>query len=56
MKVLVIGNFHRKNVEGLKNILDFLKYDYYFTTTYYIRNIINNYDIHYISMPTCRYK
>lgn len=45
MKVLVIGNFHHKNVEGLKNILDFLKYDYYFTTTYSIRNIINNYDI-----------
>ena len=45
MKFLIIGNFHHKNVEGLKNILDFLKYDYYFTSTYTIRNIINNYDI-----------
>ena len=45
MKILIIGNFHHNNMEGLKNILYFLKYDYYFTTTYYIRNIINNYDI-----------
>lgn len=45
MKFLIIGNFHHKNVEGLKNMLDFLKYDYYFTSTYSIRNIINNYDI-----------
>ena len=45
MKILVIGNFHHKNIEGLKRILDFLKYDYYFTTTYSIRNLINNYDI-----------
>ena len=45
MKVLIIGNFHHKNLEGLKKILDFLKYDYYFTTTYSIRNLIDKYDI-----------
>lgn len=45
MKVLVIGNFHHKNVEGLKKILDFLKYEYYFTRSYTIRNIIEKYDI-----------
>ena len=30
MKILIIGNFHHKNVEGLKSILEYLKYDYTF--------------------------
>ena len=47
MKILIIGYFHHKNVEGLESILNYLKYDYTFNDDF---NNIDNYDI--IISPT----
>lgn len=42
MKILIIGNFHHKNKEGLEILLKYLNYDYKFVNHI---NDINNYDI-----------
>ena len=44
MKILIIGDFHHKNKEGLERLLKYLNYDYKIVN--YI-NDINNYDIIY---------
>ena len=43
MKVLIIGNFHHKNKEGLERMLHLLKYDYKYGTI----NDIPQYDLIY---------
>ena len=42
MKILITGDFHHKNKEGLERLLKYLNYDYKF-----VNHIdgINNYDI-----------
>ena len=42
MKILIIGDFHHKNKEGLERLLKYLNYDYKFVNNL---NDINNYDI-----------
>ena len=42
MKILIIGDFHHKNKEGLERLLKCLNYGYKFVNNL---NDINNYDI-----------
>jgi len=42
MKILIIGDFHHKNKEGLERLLKYLNYDYKFVNNL---NDIDNYDI-----------
>ena len=43
MKILIIGNFHHKNKEGLERLLNYLNYNYKYGSI----NEINNFDIIY---------
>ena len=45
MRILIIGDFHHKNKEGLERLLKYLNYDYKFGNNL---NDINNYNIIYL--------